>query len=302
MRRIIVAALVALCAVPGGAWALSVCLDPGHGGSDAGALGAYYTEKAANLDVGLWAQAYLRLTGGVTSIGMTRTSDVYVSLADRCSYANAAGFDRFLSQHHNAATGTAQGTETYCYPAGSSASFDLRDRVQPRLVWAFAYADRGGKTADFYVLRNTVMPAILGEASFIDYAGSFNESQRFSTHENDHDGREGYGYCWGLCDHAGLIPPVYGPTAVAAPRDPGSSGVRVVATGRGAWIEVGGRTAVPLTVRDIRGRSVRRWPRVAGRLLWDGRDDGGRPAAAGVYWVTAGQAARARLVVLRPPG
>ena len=36
---------------------MTVCLDPGHGGSDAGALGGFYTEKAANLDVSVWAQA-----------------------------------------------------------------------------------------------------------------------------------------------------------------------------------------------------------------------------------------------------
>ena len=40
-------------------FAWSVCLDPGHGGSDAGAVGIYYTEKESNLDVAYLARSYL---------------------------------------------------------------------------------------------------------------------------------------------------------------------------------------------------------------------------------------------------
>ena len=302
----------ALLALARDAAAMTICLDPGHGGSDSGALGSFYTEKAANLDVGAWAQTYLGRVSGITSVGMTRTTDIYVSLADRCAYANTAGFDRFLSQHHNAATGTAQGTETYCHPTGSTQSFDLRDKVHPRLLWAFAYSDRGTKTADFYVLRNTVMPAILGEASFIDFVTIYNESQRFSTHETDHDGREGYGYCWGLCDHAGLPPPVYGVTAVTAGQGPRGDGptLRVFSRrGRSARIEVefvaAGRAALlDLVIRDVRGERVRRWSKPAGTAsacIWDGHTESGSVAPAGVYWVSASlgtRAATARFVLL----
>lgn len=302
----------ALLAHAGHAAAMTVCLDPGHGGSDAGALGGFDTEKAANLDVSVWAQTYLGRVSGITSIGMTRTTDVYVSLADRCAYANNAGFDRFLSQHHNAATGTAQGTETYCYPTGSMQSFDLRDKVHPRLLWAFAYSDRGTKTADYYVLRNTTMPAILGEASFIDYVGSYDESQRFSTHENDHDGREGYGYCGGLCDHAGLPAPVYGITAVAPSGSAPGAGLALRVhsrPGKSARIELesvaAGRAGpLDLVIRDACGRWVRGWRQPARSTApcdWDGHTDAGIPAPAGVYWIRASLgplAATARFVLL----
>lgn len=152
--------------------AYTICLDPGHGGSDSGAVGTYYLEKNANLDVAnaLWDSLWYNLIE-VTEIRMTRTSDVDRSLEDRVAIANGTYWsppqdpvDRFISIHHNAHDGTVQGTETYCHPDASSYAFDLRNKVQSRLVEAFQYPDRGTKTADFYVLRKTTMPAILGEA------------------------------------------------------------------------------------------------------------------------------------------
>ena len=193
-----------------GAFAVTVCLDPGHGGTDPGAVGDHYTEKAANLDVSFEARDYLEQVSGVDSVGMTRTTDVYVSLADRCVYANSGGYDRFMSQHHNAFNTTVQGTETYCHSDSlGGQSQDLRDEVHPEIIWAFAYNDRGTKAADFYVLRNTTMPSILGEGSFIDYKNGYDESQRFLNNWNDHSGREGYAYCKGFCDHMGLTPSPY---------------------------------------------------------------------------------------------
>jgi N-acetylmuramoyl-L-alanine amidase len=193
-----------------GTFAVTVCLDPGHGGTDPGAVGEHYTEKAANLDVSFETRDYLEQVSGVDSVGMTRTTDVYVSLADRCVYANDRGYDRFMSQHHNAFDTTVQGTETYCHSDSlGGQSRDLRDEVHPEIIWAFGYNDRGTKIADFYVLRNTTMPSILGEGSFIDYKNGYDESQRFLNNWSDHSGREGYAYCKGFCDHMGLTPPPY---------------------------------------------------------------------------------------------
>jgi hypothetical protein len=192
-----------------GAHGISVCLDPGHGGSDPGALGIYYYEKQANLDVSLEARSYLEMVSGVV-VGMTRTTDVYISLADRCTYANSGGYDRFMCQHHNAFDTSVQGTETFCHNDSlGGQSQDMRDEVHPEIIWAFGYNDRGTKTADFYVLRETHMPSILGEGSFIDYHNGYDESDRFLTNWNDHSGREGYAYCKGFCDHMGLTPPGY---------------------------------------------------------------------------------------------
>ncbi len=207
-------ALVALALVAGLGWTsgvhgVSVCLDPGHGGSDPGALGIYYEEADANLDVSWETRNYLEQVSGVV-VGMTRETDISLTLADRCAFANSGGYDRFMCQHHNAFNTTVQGTETYCHNDSlGGPSQDLRDEVHPEIIWAFGYNDRGTKTADFYVLRNTNMPSILGEGSFIDYHNGYDESQRFLTNWNDHSGREGYAYCKGFCDHMGLTPPPY---------------------------------------------------------------------------------------------
>lgn len=186
----------------------NVILDPGHGGSDPGAVGPSYEEQAANLDVAEYARDYLEDVS--VDVGFTRTGDYYVSLADRCAIANAGGYERFMSQHENAYDATVQGTETYCYSSGSSNSFDLRNCVQPELIWAHGYYDRGTKTASYYVLVNTSMPAILGEGTFIDYNVDWDESWRYLTNWNDHEGRQGYAYAKGYCIHRGITPPVYG--------------------------------------------------------------------------------------------
>ena len=210
-----ITALAVVMLILGGVWipaafGVSVCLDPGHGGTDPGAVGDYYNEKTANLDVSLEARDYLELVSGVV-VGMTRTTDVTVSLADRCAFANSGGYDRFMSQHHNAFDTHVQGTETYCHTDSlGGPSQDLRDEVHPEILWAFGYNDRGTKTANFYVLRYTTMPSILGEGSFIDYKNGFDESLRFATDWEDHAGREGYAYCKGFCDHMGLLAPPYG--------------------------------------------------------------------------------------------
>ncbi len=186
------------------AW--SVCLDPGHGGSDNGAIGIYCTEKEVNLSVAFLVRSYLEQLPDCETVAMTRLSDEYVSLADRVAYANTGGYDRFISIHHNAFNSTVQGTETYCDGDGSPESFDFRDITHPYIVNAFGYTDRGVKTAGFYVIKYTDMPSILGEASFLDYVTAWNESWRFFTQWQDHTGIEGWAYCAGVCEN--MLSPV----------------------------------------------------------------------------------------------
>lgn len=95
------------------AW--TVCIDPGHGGSEPGASGSWYLEKDANLDVALGALSILNGVPDCEWVGMTRTGDQTISLANRVAYANQNGFDRFMSIHENAFNSQTQGTETFCY-------------------------------------------------------------------------------------------------------------------------------------------------------------------------------------------
>jgi N-acetylmuramoyl-L-alanine amidase len=150
-----------------------VCIDPGHGGPDPGAVGFGYHEADVVLDVALRLRDLLLLDtqdaagGGAWDVLMTRSTDADVSLAQRVNLANAWGADVFCSIHANSFTSSsANGTETYSWQNGTSAA-QLRDRVQARMLDAWGLLDRGVKTANFYVLVNTTMPATLSELGFM---------------------------------------------------------------------------------------------------------------------------------------
>lgn len=152
---------------------LRVVIDPGHGGTDPGAAANGLVEKELNLEVGFRLRDLLLLDtqdtlgGGEWEVRMTRTSDATVSLAERVAIANTWPADRFVSIHHNAfSSSAANGTETFSFSSGTPAA-SLRDRVQEELLLALGLADRGPKTANFYVLRETQMPAVLSEGGFL---------------------------------------------------------------------------------------------------------------------------------------
>jgi N-acetylmuramoyl-L-alanine amidase len=150
-----------------------ICIDPGHGGTDPGAVGNGLFEEAVVLDVALRLRDLLELDsadaqgGSSWTLLLTRTTDASVSLAQRCDLANAFAADRFVSIHANAFSDPqANGTETYSYQNGTTGAA-LRDRIQARMLQAWNTTDRGVKTAGFYVLVNTAMPATLSELAFI---------------------------------------------------------------------------------------------------------------------------------------
>lgn len=203
---------VLLLLLPLAARGWTVCLDPGHGGTDPGASGIYFLEKDANLEVALLAKSFLEGVPECEWVGMTRTGDYDVSLANRVSYANQNGFDRFMSIHENAFNTQVQGTETFCEdPVPGNQGYDLAYRVLDGILWAHGYTNRGVKDGSWiYVIINTNMPAILGEGSFIDYDEAWNESYRYLTNWNDHKGRQGWAYAQGVCLHMGSTPPPYG--------------------------------------------------------------------------------------------
>jgi len=104
---------------------------------------------------------------GLWTVQMTRTTDVDVSLEARVNMANNWPADRFVSIHTNSyTTSTAQGSETYSYLEGGTAA-KLRDTIQNEMIKAWGLVNRGSKTANFYVLRETTMPATLTEMGFI---------------------------------------------------------------------------------------------------------------------------------------
>lgn len=78
-----------------------VCLDPGHGGSDTGAVGFSLTEKDVCLDIAFRIQRKLQNYEGI-SVTMTRSIDIDTTAEDRSRWANEHDADLFLSIHTNA--------------------------------------------------------------------------------------------------------------------------------------------------------------------------------------------------------
>lgn len=151
-----------------------ICLDPGHGGSDPGAIGPTGTmEKDNTLAIALLLKEKLEKNGATVVI--TRDSDTEVASAEatdqeelsaRVEVANQAEADLFISIHNDAfSSNTAAGTTTFHY--GNKDSLKLANLIQQNLVERLATKNRGARFASFYVLRYTDMASILIEVAFI---------------------------------------------------------------------------------------------------------------------------------------
>lgn len=141
-------------------------IDAGHGGYDPGAVGPTgLQEKDVVLTLAL--KVGNKLTAQGVSVNYTRTDDTFVELSDRAAISNNAGDENFLSIHINSAdSAAATGTETYCYSTGGNGEA-LATAVLNQLVPALGLYNRGVKTANFAVLRQTHAPASLVEVCFI---------------------------------------------------------------------------------------------------------------------------------------
>ncbi|MEC4988761.1 MAG: N-acetylmuramoyl-L-alanine amidase [Oscillatoria sp. PMC 1068.18] len=143
---------------------ISVVIDPGHGGKDPGALGiGGLRETDINLAVSRRVEEILEQQG--VRVIMTRSDNRFISLEGRTSMANRAGADLFVSIHSNSIGGRpdVSGLETYYYSSGRQLAQTIHKNILQRLN----VRDRGVRTARFYVLRNSSMPAVLVETGFV---------------------------------------------------------------------------------------------------------------------------------------
>lgn len=155
-----------------------IVLDPGHGGSDTGAIGPTgVTEKSIALRIAKRLKVLLEAEGA--EVILTRTEDTEVSpkkaqatdveeLQARCDIANQNSADIFLSIHLDAFSGPeAHGTTGYYYEMGSADSRRLADCIKRGVLRRLGTFDRGTKPCAFYVCRHTDMPATLLETAFV---------------------------------------------------------------------------------------------------------------------------------------
>ena len=152
-----------------------ITIDPGHGGSDSGAVGPNgYTEKEGTFAISQKVASILNQSGA--KVVMTRDSDVDVygpnasarnELQARVDVGNNANSDIFVSIHCNAFVNpAANGTQTFYY--GSSYQGQrLAQSIQEKMIEANGLGDRGISTCNFYVVKHSYMPAVLIETAFI---------------------------------------------------------------------------------------------------------------------------------------
>ena len=156
-----------------------IVIDPGHGGNDAGAIGPTgVMEKTVTLKVALELRKLLEAEGA--QVIMTREGDTTVSykgakasdieeLGARCDVANRVGADIFISIHADSFTRPeARGTTGYYYSKSTTGKGQkLADCIRRNLVEQLGTPSRGTQPCNFYVVKNTDMPATLIELGFI---------------------------------------------------------------------------------------------------------------------------------------
>lgn len=150
---------------------MRICIDAGHGGTDSGAAGCNpfpLLEKDVNLAVSRFLEEEMVDLGH--HILMTRREDRTLSLSARSDFGNRYEADLFVSIHSNSATDpAAEGMEVFHYE-GSTEGFAAAKAVLDEMIASFPdHRRRGEKTANFHVLRETNMAAILVELEFITH-------------------------------------------------------------------------------------------------------------------------------------
>ncbi len=150
----------------------TIMVDPGHGGSDAGAIGPTgmtYPEKTINLSISLKLKAELESLGA--KVLMTRTADTTVSLNERLSASRKTRPDLFISVHANSME---DNVDISKYEGFSSyyreeLSKQLAEAVYNRIISSLSRYPRGVHDKNFFVTTATWAPSILIESGFVPH-------------------------------------------------------------------------------------------------------------------------------------
>jgi N-acetylmuramoyl-L-alanine amidase len=145
-----------------------IIIDPGHGGKDTGAVGFGLQEKEVVLNIAKRMNDHFGQYD--VTVSLTRWDDRFLELNERAAFANKRNCDLFISIHNNSASGSASGFESFIHPNAASVTARYQGIVHDRVMEYLKQHninDRGKKRANFAVLRETSMPAILLENLFI---------------------------------------------------------------------------------------------------------------------------------------
>lgn len=146
-----------------------IVLDPGHGGSDPGAIGVNGArEKDLTLAIALDLAARLRAAGA--RVELTRESDTLPAWPQRVAPANLGSADALLSIHLNSFPGPeARGIEVY-YAASRPGAEELARTLLRSLAQRLGTPGRWARARDdLYVLRESLVPAVLLELGYLSH-------------------------------------------------------------------------------------------------------------------------------------
>ena len=170
-------AVAVLGSAPAARAAQSVCLDPGHGGSDIGASNGGIQEKDLNLQVARKLGDLLVAEGYV--VYYTRESDVSLSRSDRARYCNSKGATILVSVHHNGSSNPATDYSTALYQ--KRIDRDLARSVVDAVSAGLGTPNRGIAQFASGVLVKSDMPATISEGYFLtnnDQLAKLNDPSR----------------------------------------------------------------------------------------------------------------------------
>lgn len=157
-----------------------ICIDPGHGGTDPGALYDGIREAAVVLDYAHMLRDDLERRGH--RVMLTRETDLAVPLLERAQLSNLFEADCFLSLHCNASTNHAAWGAWTIHANGSVLGRRLADNIFTELEALDGVANPAGVRkvlADatpwvagrrLTVLRRTIAPSVLLELGFLSNA------------------------------------------------------------------------------------------------------------------------------------
>ncbi len=147
---------------------LTICVDPGHGGRESGAIGCSGI-KEANINLGIALKLKTLLENAGAKVIMTRVTDREVSLDERVEIANNAHVDVILSIHNNSLPDgrdplTEHGTSSYWY---HPQSISLARTLNTGMVQDVDFPDFGSRFQNLALTRPSGMLAVLAEVGFV---------------------------------------------------------------------------------------------------------------------------------------
>ena len=156
-----------------------VVLDAGHGGEDGGTVEQAATEKEINLAVVLKLKELLEEQG--IRVVLTRDKDIFMKLEERVQIANGEKADLFISIHCNyyEKDSSIYGLECYYCKSGEEGKH-YAERIMETIEESKNIVSRNVKPADYYILKNTTVPAVLVE---IGYLSNYNERNQLMSEE-----------------------------------------------------------------------------------------------------------------------